>query len=347
MAAGEATVRDLISNVHLLTSLLRVHKIRVERLNEGMADITVTFSNPNPNLRSSPTPVTYANRSPHLQSSATISVNVDLEQLPIYLDESHRASIVLNKSILIGGESGSGKSNLVWHLLDTLNQHTPIIHYRLHVIDPAGGVELNDLQGALVTHQYVDRGKKANEVIRAFHKSMEERLSLMKQRGVKRHFPTKDEPLEICIIDELLLVKAALQADDVSSPMGETLAVGRKALHIVIGCSQLGQKDAVGAIRDLFPQRICLRTRTREATDTVLGSGATSAGAACHMITAPGEGYVYTDTSEGYENVKAPFIPPHRTKQIASYPDRYFNTIPLPSSPTGTLYLPTPPEGTL
>jgi hypothetical protein len=45
------------------------------------------------------------------------------------------------------------------------------------------------------------------------------------------------------LIDELLLCKKELQGGDADSPLGEVLASGRKALHIVIGCSQLGQVD--------------------------------------------------------------------------------------------------------
>jgi hypothetical protein len=130
----------------------------------------------------------------------------------------------------------------------------------------------------------------------------------MKSRRVRRHFPTVAEPVEIMLIDELLLCKKELQGGDADSPLGEVLASGRKALHIVIGCSQLGQVDVLGRIRDLFPQRICLRTRTQEMTDAVLGTSATSDGANCHRISRKGEGYVWTDLSGVFEKFNTPLV---------------------------------------
>lgn len=130
----------------------------------------------------------------------------------------------------------------------------------------------------------------------------------MKQRRIRRHFPTIAEPLEIMLIDELLLCKKELHGGDADSPLGEVLASGRKALHIVIGCSQLGQIDVLGRIRDLFPQRICLKTRTQEMTDAVLGTSATSDGAACHRISTKGEGFVWTDLSGVFEKFNTPLV---------------------------------------
>lgn len=323
MATGESTVKDLISKIDLITALLRVHRIRVEHLSAGQAEVTVTFL---------PLKRLVQQTQTQTQTSSSNTPQLDLEQHPISIGYDTPAAIQLTKSLLIGGESESGKSNLVWHILDRLNALQ--IPYRLWVIDPAGGVELTDLEESPLTRQYADRAKDVNNLILAFHDSMEARLAQLKKRKVKRHFPTPTEPVEICIIDELLLVKAALNADDVTSPVGEILAVGRKALHIIIGCSQLGQKDSIGAIRDLFPQRICLRTRTREATDAVLGTQATDQGAACHKISGPGEGYVYTDQSETYEKILVPLIENH--PQIANPPT--IHTLP----PTPKRFTPDP-----
>jgi hypothetical protein len=46
----------------------------------------------------------------------------------------------MTTSLLVGGASESGKSNLVWYILSALNELQ--VPYRLWVIDPAGGVEL-------------------------------------------------------------------------------------------------------------------------------------------------------------------------------------------------------------
>jgi len=294
MATVGATARDLERKIETVTASLHAYSTKVERQTPALARITVSFDPP-------PRP-TY-NNDPHSNDNQLL----DLEQFPIYLDPTTQdAAILLTKSLMIGGESESGKSNLVWYILSQLNHHN--IPYRLWVIDPAGGVELNDLESSPRTRQYVDRAKDIPALVDRFRESMDRRLQVMKSRGQRRHFPTIAEPVEICLIDELLLCKTQLKDGDAASPLGEVLTVGRKALHIVIGCSQLGEKAVIGQIRDLFPQRICLRTRSQDITDAVLGSNATVDGAVCHRITQRGEGYVFTDTSQMFEKFHAPLV---------------------------------------
>jgi hypothetical protein len=294
MATVGATARDLERKIETVTASLHAYSTKVERQTPALARITVSFDPPQR--------PTY-NNGPHSNDNQLL----DLEQFPIFLDPTTQdAAILLTKSLMIGGESESGKSNLVWYILSQLNDnHIP---YRLWVIDPAGGVELNDLEQSPLTRQYVDRAKDIPALVDKFRESMDNRLRNLKKRGQRRHFPTIAEPVEICLIDELLLCKTQLKDGDAASPLGEVLTVGRKALHIVIGCSQLGEKLAIGQIRDLFPQRICLRTRSQDITDAVLGSNATVDGAVCHRITQRGEGYVFTDTSQMFEKFHAPLV---------------------------------------
>lgn len=294
MSTTGNTSRELQSRIETITSVLGAYSIKVEKIDPAHSRITISFQRPS-FRRSLPT------------TTQSPQEDLDLEQFPIHLDPTDDApTIFLTTSLLIGGASESGKSNLTWYILSQLNTYG--IPYRLHVIDPAGGVELTDLEHSPLTRQYVDRAAEIPAIVASFRSSMDARLSKMKKRNQRRHFPTLSEPLEILIIDELLLCKAQLQGGDATSPLGEVLATGRKALHIVLGCSQLGEKLVIGQIRDLFPQRICLRTRSQDITDAVLGTNATVDGANCHRITRRGEGYVFTDTSGVFEKFQAPLV---------------------------------------
>ena len=298
MSTVGQTSRELQKKVETLTSVLGAYQIRVEKITPSHSKITVHFRRP-----------TFSRS--HGNGNED---KLDLENFPIHLDPTDDApTITLTTSLLIGGATESGKSNLVWYILSKLNEYH--IPYRLHVIDPGGGVELADLENSPLTRQYVDRVKDIPTIVQAFRKSMDRRLEKMKRKGERRHFPTALEPVEILIIDELLLCKGQLQGGDASSPLGEVLAVGRKALHLVIACSQLGEKLVIGQVRDLFQQRACLRTRSDDITDAVLGSNATVDGATCHRITQRGEGYVFTDASGVFEKFHAPHI--QDTKAVA------------------------------
>lgn len=287
MSAVGRTSRHLQDRIETITASLHAYSTKVERIDPAHSRITISFSPPSP---------------PRYPTTEAL----DLEQFPIPLDPTTEASLLLTKSILICGESESGKSNLVWYILSQLNERQ--VPYRLHVIDPAGGVELADLQDSPFTVQYADRITQIDQLTTNFRLSLDQRLALMKNRRVRRHFPTPEEPVEICIIDEILLCKNQLKQGDANSPLGEVLASGRKALHIVIACSQLSQKEVVGQIRDLFPQRICLRTRTQEMTDAALGSQATADGAMCHRIRQRGEGYIFTDQYGVFEKFRSPLV---------------------------------------
>ena len=312
MATVGGTSRELANRIETVTASLHAYQTKVERLDPAHSRITVSVQPP----RRPPTP--------H-QSEI-----LDLEQFPIHLDPAGSdASIYMTKSTLIGGESESGKSNLVWFLLSQLNHYQ--IPYRLHVIDPAGGVELADLERSPLTRQYADRIGDIPKIVDAFRKSMDQRLASLKQRRQRRHFPTLKEPLEILIIDEILLCKSQLKGGDATTPLGEILATGRKALHIVIACSQLGQKEVIGQIRDLFQQRVCLRTKSQDITDAILGGSATNDGAVAHRISNRGEGYVFTDQSEVFERFQSPLV--RETSTIAQG-GTTAPTVPLPKTRT-------------
>lgn len=216
------------------------------------------------------------------------------------------AEISMLTSILIVGMSNSGKSNILRNVVHGLRRHR--IPHKFHVIDPAGGVELNELEGYEHTIRYVDRAKNAEQLIRAVHADMDTRLADMRRDGVHKVFPNSTYPLNVLIIDELLLLGSQLK-EGANSDLGEILTIGRKAGFIVIALSQLSQVDAIGRLRDLFPQRVCLATRSTSMTDAALGDGAEKAGARCSEISAntPGVGYYYSDDRSmgGFERFRA------------------------------------------
>lgn len=319
---------------------------------------------------------------PELRERASTE-HLPSNHIPVALTET--ATILpLNTALsaLLVGETGSGKSSLMWAGLAGFQiQGIPL---RLRVIDPAGGVELSHLHdvGRWVwtvpaseeafagmsnrvvryrgidrrvlgpaqpvgkppknkgipgnalrvcepclmgeflpfhVHAYTDRAGEAEELIGNAHTAMFTRLRKMAGTGVRTHVPTLGEPHDLTIVDEMLLLKSLLNKG-VESPAGEILTIGRKARYTFWGCSQLPQKEVLGDVRDLFPQRFCLAVRNREAVDLVLGPGALAAGAKAHLITDrnPGMGYRFSSENRSYIRFRGPIVPDHMAERIAA-----------------------------
>lgn len=280
---------ELESRIEKLLAILDARTANVTQIRPGIADLTIHW------------------KAPDLHPGDPWFQSTDADPIPtIDLDAQGRGALVrLDTSVLIGGETGSGKSNDIWVMLAALNRAR--IPYKVTVIDPVGGVELDELENAPNTRVYVDRPQDAVPATRKFCDGFQKRLKYMKVRKIRRLTPSEDHPLEILIIDELIVLKEII-AQGAQSPLAEVLATGRKGCYIVWACTQLGQKEVIGQIRDLFPQRVCHRTRTDDLTDAILGTSATADGALAHRLTQPGEGYIFTYDLGSFLEFRAPLI---------------------------------------
>lgn len=215
------------------------------------------------------------------------------------------AAVPAYRSVLLGGEPGSGKSTTLHaYVMDIRRQRIPL---RLRVLDPKGGVELSeyDPDRGGSAHVYEQEPRKAPDVLEHMRRGMERRLASMRHRRVTQHVPTEGEPWDLLIVDEMLLLALA---DDEN--FQRILAAGRAACYTVVALTQLGLADLLGPSRGLFPVRICMGTRTWQTTDTILGSGATKAGARCHTISLSeqGQGFFFSEEDRGFTRFKCPHI---------------------------------------
>lgn len=293
------TVTNLQSSSDYIAAVLGAHEVATEFISPAEAKLHMIWGDPTARLL---TP----GQIPQEQASVMqVAFGLDPDGHPVYAS--------LTTSLLIVGESESGKSNGLWSILNGLN--TKGIPYRLRVIDPAGGTEFNKLQDSWLTREYTDNVRKVDATVANTKKHLYERLAEMGKRGERSHLPSVDEPLEILIIDELLMLKH----HDSDSDLAEIISVGRKANFIVVALSQLSQVDALGRVRDLFPQRICLATKSDDMTNSVLGPNAERDGARCSRIpkSTPGVGYYYSNEQKRFQRFRFPLITDEQTTIIA------------------------------
>ena len=111
---------------------------------------------------------------------------------------------------------------------------------------------------------------------------MDERYRDLLARKVRKVSPGDGLGLHAVVIDELALYVAGVDkklASRFSELLRDLVARGRAAGIIVLAATQKPSIDIVpSALRDLFGFRWALRCATREASDTVLGSGWASLG---------------------------------------------------------------------
>jgi S-DNA-T family DNA segregation ATPase FtsK/SpoIIIE len=295
------TSTDIANNHERIASILKAYEVKVNNSEPFRAYISIIWGDPTSRILY-PEDIIQARP----QNKESVTFGLDADHRPVNLS--------LTTSTLIIGESESGKSNCLWAVLNGMNEKQ--IHYRLWVADPAGGVELSELENSPFKEHYVQRFSDIELMISSMHEAMLTRLNALKEAGRRKNPNNEEYPLNVLVVDELL----TLPNYDQRSDFGQILSAGRKAGFIVIALSQLSQIDALGRMRDLFPQRLCHATKNREMTDAALGTGAEQSGANCSRIpkSTPGVGYFFSLDSRVYTRFRTPLITDKATQTIAA-----------------------------
>jgi hypothetical protein len=199
--------------------------------------------------------------------------------LPVGVDEE--GGIVTlslpEHNVLFGAEPGGGKSVALSVLVAAF------------ALDP--NVTLWLFDGKLVElAPWLDCAKRfvgpdielAISVLEELRTEMDERYRDLLARKVRKVSPGDGLGLHVVAVDELALYVAGVDkklASRFAELLRDLVARGRAAGIIVLAATQKPSIDIVpSALRDLFGFRWALRCATREASDTVLGSGWSSLG---------------------------------------------------------------------
>lgn len=277
------TVEHLETNKDYISSALGARRTRIIRLTPGIARMNIEWDK--------------SQRRGSTQGKTVSDVllpRVELDQ-DVFLE--------LETSVLVVGQSGTGKSNLTWFILNELNSIA--LPYRLYILDPKK-VELAELMDSPNIVSYADDITDLDRVIDTFYDEMMRTFERMKPLRLRRAPLGPEWALHLLIIDEILLCDQARKGID--TPLAKVLSAGRAAGFIVIADSQLGQVDALSRLRDLFPQRICMQVSSDELVNAVLGPRCAERGARCTEISEAGIGYIFTDFSGAFMRFKLPFI---------------------------------------
>jgi hypothetical protein len=270
-----AQVPDLEQAAERLAAFLAAREVRVTRdpANARYARVVVLRRDP----LADPTPVPW----PQVQAGrcslwAPIPVGVD--------EDGSEVTVTLpERNLLLGGEPGAGKSNVL-QLLVAVGALDPSV--RLTLFDPKL-VELAVWQGA-AARLVGPNVEEAIAILKQLISELDDRYLTLLANRARKVTQGDGLPLHLVGIEELAFYtngpdRKAAQA--FSTLLRDFVARGRAAGMVTVATTQKPSADVVPTyLRDLFGFRWALRCSTPEASDTILGRGWASQGYSAAQI---------------------------------------------------------------
>jgi len=263
------SVLDLEKAAEVTAAAMGVANIRVsrDRANASLANVAVVCRDP----LASPAPLEWP-----LVDKVCCSL---WDPIPVGIDEAgNTVSVSLPEhNLLLGGEPGAGKSAAL-SLLLAASALDPTV--TLWLLD---GKRVELAAWALCATRLVGPDLlEAVDVLDHLRQEMDLRYAQLLAWGRRKVAPDDGLGLHLVVIDELALYLASgdrKMRDHLAESLRDLVARGRAAGVIVLAATQKPSSDVVPtSVRDLFGFRWALRCATREASDTVLGSGWASEG---------------------------------------------------------------------
>jgi hypothetical protein len=260
-------VDDFAKASELLAVCFRARTVRVQRDPADASRVSVTVVTRDPF------------KGPGIRWPWTETARTNLwGGLPLGNDEDQRlvGLDLAEHHLLIGGEPGGGKSNALSLVVATaaLDPRAELWCFDAKLVELA---PWRDSSRVFVGPD-VDEAIVALDTLRL---EMDHRYKWLLDKKMRKVTPGCGVSLVVVVIDELALYLQGATKTKNAFAIGlrDLVARGRAAGIVVVAATQKPAHDVVPtSLRDLFGYRLALRCSTREASDTVLGSGWASEG---------------------------------------------------------------------
>lgn len=212
------------------------------------------------------------------------------------------AELRIDASKTFVGVQGSGKSVGAEAALADLVRRG--VYVRLRISNPKKNEMrmfsqfVKQSMGRLEVRAYAETEADNLQLVKDAVNAMEKRSQSMKGRKLVE--PTRENPLDILWLDEMMMLPKDCFKNGPFSPLGQILVAGRASLNVVWGCTQMFYASEFGSLRGLFDERILMRVKTQIQNDMVI-EDATKRGALAHRIhpsKEKGVGYIEDEHGE-------------------------------------------------
>ncbi|MFE3057181.1 FtsK/SpoIIIE domain-containing protein [Nocardia sp. NPDC059239] len=248
-----------------------------------------------------------------LAASATMPLavpdDVDLTAVPVgvFEDLTPWTVPVQGRHVLVGGETGSGKTGFLGALINGMGPAIESGRVELRAIDPKGGMGLGWLEDLCVDFQCTTPEDMIAQ-LEGTVRDMQEAALGYRAAKQSKPVPTPDNPLVVTIIDEAATLSAFSEPELMAKfkrAHGLLLSQGRAPLFSVIETVIDPSKENVPQ-RQLLPYRIGLRMAEPTQVTMIHGQGAKDRGSFCDEIphTTPGVCYVQEDGKAGFRRAR-------------------------------------------
>jgi hypothetical protein len=262
-------VPDLEAEAERLAAFLGVREVRVTREPESARHARVVVLRRDPLVDPQPIPWPLAGAGElSLWRPIPVAVDEDGTEVMVSLPE---------RNLLLGGEPGAGKSNILQLLVAVGALDSSV---RLTLLDPKL-VELAGWQGSaarLVGPNVAD----AIDVLKQLIGEVDDRYLTLLANRARKVTEGDGLPLHLVGIEELAYYTNGPDrkaATVFSTLLRDFVARGRAAGMVTVATTQKPSADVVPTfLRDLFGFRWALRCSTPDASDTILGRGWASQG---------------------------------------------------------------------
>jgi S-DNA-T family DNA segregation ATPase FtsK/SpoIIIE len=205
--------------------------------------------------------------------------------IPFYLGETITVEMTLDlpslPHMLIGGETGSGKTKLIQLILTQLIPNSLV---ELYVCD-FGKTDLSFTSQYGATFVSSDQGLFS--IIDELHQELFSRLDFLQNKGFENILSLNKEETylkhKVLVIDELAVFrpKSGMEKEEKArllqafGKLEDIAGVGRKAgIHLILG-TQFPNKDVIPPLlRENLPCRICFKTTSIYGSQAVIGTTA-------------------------------------------------------------------------